>query len=849
MTNTAIEPTTTLDELLDVHETAVRARDGKRRDQSPGTSAGEAGRLPLVLPWHGEPDWDMPEGIVSHDVPFIEGTVEGITFRNDKTGFTVARLGVVSVVSSDKRKKRGRAVREIVTIKGTLPGIGVGESLRAWGGFVNDPKYGRQFKVERYEATAPATADGLRIYLAHLVKGVGSATADRIVDTFGAETGDIIEKEPERLGSEVPRLSRKLAAAIAQAWGEKKAEREVMPFLLSLGIGIGLANRIFKQFGSTSSSIVRNEPYRLLEVSGIGFPTADHIALGLSMPRDSIERAMAGVLHVLHEATNEGSTYLPRSELAKMAMAPEVLGLGGHMPPERVGSAIDRLTAEEHVRSEPVEGAEAIFTAPLYFAEANIAERIQRLLDDTDDRLSLSVETIQRIRAGYQPVGGERCPQGRLVAGSASTKPGDVPGPTGELTERQQEAVLSALTHKVTVITGGPGTGKTTTLRTLCELADAHDVSLALTAPTGRAAKRLSEATTHEASTIHRLLQLQPGGVAQLDEGNPIPADLVIVDEVSMLDVPLADALLRAIDPGSHLVLVGDVDQLPSVGPGNVLRDIIDSVTVPEVELDFTFRHSEDGSIAEAARDINGGEMPVFSSKGAPEGMFFFEKQNPGQAAGCVVDLVTNSIPKKFGLDPLRHIQVLSPMKNGEAGVKALNRRLQEVLNPPGPGKAEAPHGDLSFRVGDKVMQTVNNYAKNVFNGDAGFIESIDVEDKTLLVGFDGSGSPVRYDFRDLDELLHAFAITVHKSQGAEYPAVVVPILTQQRVMLRRNLLYTAVTRAQKLVVLVGTREAIGIAVGNNDTERRYSGLKRWLEEGWERSMERVAERVAERAS
>lgn len=828
MTNTAIEPTTTLDELLDVHGTAVRAREA---------------------PWHGEPDWDMPEGLGSHDVPFIEGTVEGMTFRNDETGFTVARLGVVS---SDKRKKRGRAVREIVTVKGTLPGIRVGEALRAWGDFVDDRKYGRQFKVERYEATAPATADGLRIYLAHLVKGVGSATADRIVDTFGAEAGDIIEKEPERLGSEVPRLSRKLATAIAQAWGEKKAEREVMPFLLSLGIGVGLANRIFKQFGSTSPSIVKNEPYRLLEVSGIGFPTADRIALGLGMPRDSIERAMAGVLHVLHEATHEGSTYLPRQELAKMAMAPEVLGAGGHMPAERVGSAIDRLATGRYVRSEVMEGAEAIFTAPLYFAEANIAERIQRLLDDTDDRLSLSVEAIQPIRAGYQPVGGERCPQGTLVAGGASTKPGEnerdgqspsslaVPGPTGELTERQQEAVLWALTHKVTVITGGPGTGKTTTLRTLCELADAHDVSLALTAPTGRAAKRLSEATAHEASTIHRLLQLQPGGAAQFDEGNPIPADLIIVDEVSMLDVPLADALLRAIDPGSHLVLVGDVDQLPSVGPGNVLRDIIDSVTVPVVELNFTFRHSEGGSIAEAARDINHGKRPAFSSKRTGGGVFFFEKQDPAQAAECVVDLVTNSIPEKFGLDPLRDIQVLSPMKKGEAGVRSLNRRLQEVLNPPGPGKAEAPHGDLSFRVGDKVMQTVNNYEKGVFNGDAGFVESIDVEDETLLVSFDGSGSPVRYDFRDLDELLHAFAITVHKSQGAEYSAVVVPILTQQHMMLRRNLLYTAVTRAQRLVVLVGTREAIGIAVGNNDTERRYSGLKRWLEEGWERSMERV---------
>ena len=717
----------------------------------------------------------------------LEGVVERITYSSEESGYTIARL----------QPAEGH---ELLTIVGNLPSLNVGESLRLQGRWTNHPRFGRQFQVERYQVVLPATAEGIRRYLGSgLIKGIGPVTAGRIVDHFGTETLDVIEREPKKL-CEVSGLGYKRQEMITQAWEAQKTIKEVMLFLQSLQISSSLAVRIYKQYGDASPSIVKNEPYRMArEVFGIGFLTADKIARSVGIPQDSIERTMAGVLHVISQATDDGHTYLPRPELVEKSA--EML----EAPSERVEAAIDRLIAERHVWSEATDEYEAIFLPPLHFAEVGIANRIKGLISYPLDRLALFQTVDFEAALGYLK---------------------DRDGV--ELTERQREAVVSALTQKVTVITGNPGTGKTTCVRSILRLAEAKKKTFVLAAPTGRAAKRLSEATGRSAKTIHRLLELRPGGDAKYNQENPLPADLVIVDETSMMDVLITNSLFKAVSPDAHLVLVGDVDQLPSVGPGNVLRDIIDSGAVSVVRLDAIFRQAQESSIVLNAHRINHGEMPQFDH-GFGE-TFMFQEEDPEKVFEIIVDLVTKRIPRKFGHDPLRHIQVLSPMYRGKAGVAFLNEQLQEVLNPPDDGKPEKRYGGKLFRVGDKVMQVRNNYEKEVFNGDAGRIVSMNQEDQTVLVVFDDDRT-VEYDFSELDELVHAFAISVHKAQGAEYPAVVIPCLTQHYLLLQRNLIYTAVTRAKKLAVLVGTKKALAIALKNNKIAFRYSGLKRRLTE------------------
>ena len=717
----------------------------------------------------------------------LEGVVERITYSNDENGYTIARL----------QPAEGR---ELATIAGNLPSLNVGESLRLEGRWTNHPRFGRQFQVERYQVVLPATAEGIRRYLGSgLIKGIGPVTAGRIVDHFGMETLDVIEQEPKRL-REVSGLGYKRADMITQAWEAQKTIKEVMLFLQSLQISSSLAVRIYKQYGDSSPAIVQKEPYRMArEVFGIGFLTADKIARSVGIPLDSIERTMAGVLHVISQAADDGHTYLPRPEL--MEKAAEMLDA----PSERVEDAIDQSIAERHVWSEVTGEHEAIFLPPLHFAEVGIANRIKGLISYPVDRLALFQKMDFQAALGY-------------------LKDRDGVG----LTDRQLEAVVSALTRKVTVITGNPGTGKTTCVRSILRLAEAKNKTFVLAAPTGRAAKRLSDATGRPAKTIHRLLELRPGGDAKYNQENPLPADLVIVDETSMMDVLITNSLFKAVSPDAHLVLVGDVDQLPSVGPGNVLRDIIDSGTVPVVRLDAIFRQAQQSSIVVNAHRINHGEMPQFDHGDGET--FMFQEEDPEKVFEIIVDLVTKRIPKKFGHDPLRHIQVLSPMYRGKAGVAFLNEQLQEVLNPPDDRKPEKRYGGKLFRVGDKVMQLRNNYEKEVFNGDAGRIVSMDLEEQTVLVVFDDDRT-VEYAFSELDELVHAFAISVHKAQGAEYPVVVIPVLTQHYLLLQRNLIYTALTRAKKLAVLVGTKKALAIAIKNNKIAFRYSGLKRRLTE------------------
>jgi exodeoxyribonuclease V alpha subunit len=740
----------------------------------------------------------------------LRGTIERITFHNEENGYTVAQL-----------TPEGQAYT--ITIVGNMLGINVGEAVELSGAWTAHPQYGRQFKAETVRTLLPATIAGLEKYLGSgLIKGVGPVTAKRIVRKFGLETLRVIEEEPRRL-HEVLGVGRKRVEMITRAWAEQKQIKEVMLFLQSHNVSTGLAVKIYKQYGDAAIETVKADPYRLArDIYGIGFVTADKIARELGIAHDAPERVAAGVAYVLSQAADEGNVYLPTAELTTRAS--ELLGV----PPALAGDGIVALKEAEQVWvEEPVldisdsrapTGVLAlaeerpVYLIPFYYGELGVANRLRRLTEAAEDRLAV-------FRNFDWP-----------AAFAALQAQSRLP-----LTPRQQEAVQAALTCRVTVLTGGPGTGKTTTVRSIIRLAEAAGKRTVLASPTGRAAKRLSEAAGRPAKTIHRLLEVKPaaGFAFQRNEENPLEADLVIVDEASMLELLLTNNLLKAISPGAHLLLVGDVDQLPSVGAGNVLHDIIAAIEgsdpkgLPKpfgsavIRLDTIFRQPEGSYIITNAHRINRGEMPILDNRNARD-FFLFREEDPEKAADLVVELVQERIPRKFGLAP-DDVQVLSPMHRGVVGVGELNLRLQATLNPPGPGKTERQVGSRTFRVGDRVMQIRNNYDKDVFNGDMGRITGIDLEEQVLTVRIDGR--PVAYDFLELDELVHAYAVSVHKAQGSEYPAVVVPLLTTHYMMLQRNLLYTAVTRAQKLVVLVGTPRAIAIAVNNDRAQARYSGL------------------------
>jgi exodeoxyribonuclease V alpha subunit len=743
----------------------------------------------------------------------LRGIIERITFHNEENGYTVAQL-----------TPDGQGYT--VPIIGNMLGINVGESVELRGAWMAHPQYGRQFKAETVRTILPATIAGLEKYLGSgLIKGIGPVTAKRIVRKFGLETLQVIEETPQRL-HEVLGVGRKRVDLITRAWAEQQKIKEVMLFLQSHSVSTGLAVKIYKAYGDDAIEIVQNDPYRLArDIFGIGFITADKIARAIGIAHDAPERVAAGVAYVLSEAADEGNVYLPAAELTRRAG--EMLGVAEGL----VAQGIASLAADEQVRVE--EGAKdtrlaeerPVYLIPFYYGEIGVANRLRRLAEAGEDRLAL----FQRFDwpAAFAA----------LQAQSHQA-----------LTPRQTEAVQSALTHRVTVLTGGPGTGKTTTTRSIIRLAEAAGVKTVLASPTGRAAKRLSEATGRPAKTIHRLLEVKPaeGFKFSRNEENPLEADLIIVDEASMLDLILTNNLLKAIPLGAHLLLVGDVDQLPSVGAGNVLNDVIEAVEqgtgirnqgsagdrstdscllTPDscavVRLDTIFRQPEGSYIITNAHRINRGEMPILDNRNALD-FFLFREEDPLKAADLVVELVQERIPRKFGFKP-EDIQVLAPMHRGEVGVAALNARLQATLNPPGPQTAERLVGGRVFRAGDRVMQIRNNYDKDVFNGDMGRVAAIDLEDQVLSVSMDGHA--VAYDFLELDELVHAYAISIHKAQGSEFPAIVAPLLTTHYMMLQRNLLYTAVTRAQKLVVLVGSPRAIGIAVKADRAKERFSGL------------------------
>ncbi|MBA6438193.1 MULTISPECIES: SF1B family DNA helicase RecD2 [Streptomyces] len=735
----------------------------------------------------------------------VEGVLERITYANEENGYTVARVDT------------GRGSGDLLTVVGSLLGAQPGESLRMEGRWGSHPQYGKQFTVENYQTVLPATVQGIRRYLGSgLIKGIGPRIADRITEHFGVDTLDVIEQEPKRL-VEVPGLGPKRTKMIAAAWEEQKAIKEVMVFLQGVGVSTSIAVRIYKKYGDASISVVKNEPYRLAaDVWGIGFLTADKIAQSVGIPHDSPDRVKAGLQYALSQSADQGHCYLPEEQL--IADAVKLLQVDTGL----VIDCLGELAAEdEGVVREPVPGPEggepvsAVYLVPFHRAEISLAGQVLRLLRTEEDRL----------------------PAFRGVDWDKAL--GWLAGRTGaDLAPEQSEAVRLALTEKVAVLTGGPGCGKSFTVRSVVELARAKKAKVVLAAPTGRAAKRLSELTGAEASTVHRLLELKPGGDAAYDRDRPLDADLVVVDEASMLDLLLANKLVKAVPPGAHLLFVGDVDQLPSVGAGEVLRDLLaPGSPVPAVRLTRIFRQAQQSGVVTNAHRINEGVPPV--TQGLSD-FFLFVEDDTEEAGRLTVDVAARRIPAKFGLDPRRDVQVLAPMHRGPAGAGTLNGLLQQAITPARPDLPERRFGGRVFRVGDKVTQIRNNYEKGangVFNGTVGVVTSLDTDEQRLTVRTD-EDEEVPYDFDELDELAHAYAVTIHRSQGSEYPAVVIPVTTGAWMMLQRNLLYTAVTRAKRLVVLVGSRRALGQAVRTVSAGRRCTALDHRL--GGDVTVERV---------
>ncbi len=780
----------------------------------------------------------------------LRGVIERITYHNEENGYTVAKL------LPERSPRHFNSYDREIAIIGNMAGITVGESVELTGRWTIHGEYGKQFAVETMRTVLPATIAGLEKYLGSgLIKGVGPVTAKRIVKQFGLETLAIIEETPERL-QEVPGVGRKRVEMIIQAWAEQRAIKEVMLFLQSHGVSTSLATKIYKFYGDAAIATVQEDPYRLArDIFGIGFLTADKIAQSMGLAPDSPQRVAAGVAYALNQGSDEGHVFLPTDELVQQAA--ELLSVS----PEQAALGILRLQRDDQIKIAPTPGSpardqrptptpaepvtipqllaepgqlyaaatveqaqqllkneEAIYLTPLYYTEVGVANRLSRLLSEGTSRLG----RFQSLQFDW------------AAAFAAVERTSGV-----HLAEQQQQAVRAALTHRVTVLTGGPGTGKTTSIRTILELGERAGLRILLAAPTGRAAKRLSETTGREAKTIHRLLEFKPteGMAFQRTEENPLEGELLIIDEASMLDLVLMNHLLKAIPPGMHLLLVGDVDQLPSVGAGNVLKDVIAALTddsellagvtqhAAVIRLRTIFRQEAGSYIITNAHRINQGEMPILDNANTTD-FFLFKVEEPEAAARMCVELLQTRIPRRFGI-PAADIQVLSPMHRGLVGVGALNEALQAALNPPTPNKAQRQVGSRIYRIGDRVMQIRNNYDKEVYNGDMGVIDQVDLELQKLVVLIDGR--PVTYDFLELDELVHAYAVSVHKSQGSEFPAVVIPILTSHYMMLQRNLLYTAVTRARRLVVLVGQPRAIALAVRNNEVTTRFTGLRERL--------------------
>lgn len=715
----------------------------------------------------------------------LEGVIERVTFHAEDTGYTVARLSV-------------EGERDLFTVVGAMGNPVPGESVRLYGRWTSHREYGRQFQVERYDTVRPATAAAIEKYLGSgLIKGIGPVRARKIVEKFGLQTLDILDTAPRKL-LHVEGLGEKRVEQIKRAWAEQKSIREVMLFLQGHGVSATYAVKIFKQYGDAAIRTVETDPYRLAkDIWGIGFKTADKIARQIGFAHDSEPRLRAGLLYTLSEATDYGHLYLPEPVLLKQAA--EILGVEA----ERLASLLLAMEKAgeimiEHTQAQPP-APPPVYHPALYHTEIGLANRLRRLAQ-TPATERVSEEKLETWLA-YQ------------------TRAQKI-----ELSEEQKRAVAMALTSRILVLTGGPGTGKTTVTNLICRALEARRKRIVLASPTGRAAKRLAEVTGRPAQTIHRLLKFDPATRGfQYHEQNPLPCDVLIADEVSMLDATLALNLLKAAPEEAQVILVGDSDQLPSVGAGNVLGDLIASRAVPVCRLTQVFRQAAQSLIITNAHRINRGEFPLLATpkEWADRDCLFVEAEDSKAAAQRVVTLATRSLPR-MGFSPA-DIQTLSPMHRGEAGVGHLNERLQDALNPPRPHAPEFVRGSRRFRVGDRVLQLVNNYDKQVFNGDVGTITKIDPVEQTLTVQFPEAA--VEYDFADYDELQLAYAMSIHKSQGSEYPAVILVVSSSHYTMLQRNLLYTALTRARKLCVIVGEKRAIGRAVQNNRATKRFTLL------------------------
>ena len=708
----------------------------------------------------------------------ITGTVEKIVYRNEENGYVIAK------VSQEKNEEK------LATIVGSIASINIGETYELKGEWVNNPKYGWQFNFENYQLILPTSLLGLKRYLSSgLIKGVGPATADRIIKHFGGKTLEVLENDLQRL-TEIEGIAEKRIKVIGKSWEEQKEIKRVMIFLQSYKITTGYAVKIYKTYGNAAIEKLKENPYRLVDdVFGIGFKIADRIAQNLGIEPTSPARIKAGIKYSLNELANQGHCY---------GVINEVIEKGSELL-EVKESLVEKALEILKNNNEIIIQKDRLWLPLYYFAELGVSKKLIELLKFPQQLINIDVKKKIRYLERRHDF---------------------------SFAEEQKAAIKKVLLNRVLVLTGGPGTGKTTTTLGLIELFKELKLKIILAAPTGRAAKRISETTGSEAKTIHRLLEYSPkNGTFTRNAENPIKTDVIILDEVSMIDILLMNSLLKAVLSGTFLILIGDVDQLPSVGPGNLLKDIIDSDTIPVVRLTKIFRQNWRSLIIVNAHRVNEGKYPVI--KGERERDFYFiEEEDPQLAAQKIINLCTVRLPSKYKIDPVDDIQVLSPMYKGEVGADNLNYSLREALNSKG---KEIKYGNYSFRINDKVMQIKNNYDKEVFNGDIGRINHINVEDHILEVNF--YGRKVGYDFSELNELVLAYAITVHKSQGSEYQIVIIPVMTQHYLLLQRNLLYTGITRAKNMVILIGTKKALWIAIKNNKTFHRNTSLKERLRE------------------
>ena len=719
----------------------------------------------------------------------LEGQIERITYLNEETGYTVAKVSVPGFVSH-------------ITIVGKLLALAPGEVLQMNGVWENHPKFGRQFRVLKHSPMLPASIKGIRKYLGSgLIKGIGSVMASRIVKKFGEKTLKVIDENIDELAC-VEGIGEKRIRMIEKAWADQKEIRSVMIFLQEHGVGVNHATKIYRQYGQRSIAVVSQNPYKLAtDITGIGFQTADRIAQNLGFKKDAPVRAEAGVLYVLDRLSEDGHVFYPYGSLVDRCR--EILDVGR----ETVTKAFGNIALEKKIVIEDLNqlldefepNQKAVYLTGFHVSETGISAHLKRL-----------ISSHKGIRSMHQEKALE------WVQKKIDLR----------LAPRQIDAIKRAISDKVLIITGGPGTGKTTIIHSVIMVYRAVGARILLAAPTGRASKRMNEATGQPARTIHRMLEFkwQKGGF-QRNENRPLEADVIILDEVSMMDTVLMYHLLKAVPSGATLIMVGDSNQLPSVGPGNVLQDLIKSGCIPVIELDKVFRQARESLIIMNAHRINKGKIPETRDIHAGLGDFYFiEQEDPEQALHIIMELVCKRIPRRFKLNAVEDIQVVTPMHKGVVGTVNLNRILQNALNP---SMNEIVRGDRSFRLNDKVMQTRNNYEKEVFNGDIGLVKSID--EKNQEVGVDYDGRAVSYDYSELDEIIHAYAISVHKSQGSEYPAVVIPILPQHYLLLQKNLIYTAVTRGKRLVVMVGSKKALATGIRNERTLKRYTYLEHRL--------------------